>query len=170
MDRPQVKGMLFLKVLEQAERRWGAGARASIASNVPEPERWYPMGEFCDLLDSIMAGPGRSNPLSVYLIGLGTMKDDPQWQLAFAPMDPTDVFLSTERQDTLYRTGGQAATLVGPKHVRVDLEGGESCGKVWFEFYRGRLQGVLELTGRTGVVHLLPAKGGGGRQYDIKWG
>jgi hypothetical protein len=113
---------------------------------------------------------GNNNPLAIYQIGFNTIKKDPRWQGLFGNKNPAEVFLSTKRQDDQYMVCAHIATTIGAKHVRVELDGfkGEP---VWLEFYRGRLQGVLELTGRTGVVHLLPCgEKEGARTFDIKWG
>lgn len=169
MDRSQVRGILFIQVFEQAAGRWGSDAAESLQRSAPDPEAWYPMADFCALLNDIKSKLGNNNPLSIYLMGFGTMKNDPAWQGTFAELEPADVFTSTERQDLFYRAGSHAATLIGPKHVRVEVSC-PGCGQAWFEFYRGRLQGVLELTGRTGVVHLIPGGEEGRRAYDIKWG
>lgn len=169
MEGPRVKGTLFIRVCDQADAMWGKGCLGQSTENRIEEDAWYPACDFCALLDAVKAGPGRNSPLSVYLLGVGAIKGDPAWQETFASMDPADVFLSTERQETLYIIGAQAAVPVGAKHVRVEVPGGIGS-QSWYDFYRGQLQGVLELTGRTGVVHLLPGSGDGRRRYDVKWG
>ncbi|MFO7619565.1 MAG: hypothetical protein R6W91_07955 [Thermoplasmata archaeon] len=172
MDEPQVKGDIILRVLDQVIIRWGRNGLDMIGFEPASylEEHWYPFDDICDILSAIKSRLGNNNPLTVYQLGFRTIKSDPRWQDIFDDADPADVFLTTKRQEDLYRFGAQKAQVMGPKHVRIEMVG-EPIDQLWLEFYRGRLQGVLELTGRTGVVHLLPASGDPpARTYDIKWG
>ncbi len=172
MPDAKVKGEVFLRTLDAVAARWGANGLDIIAQDHADyrEERWYPLEEFCSLLSKVKTRLGSNNPYSIYLIGFRAMKDDPHWQDVFDDQDPAGIFLTTERQDQQFNVGTVKATTLGPKHVRVDYIASTS-DPLWFEFYRGLLQGVLELTGRSGVVHLLPSEQGKEeRTYDIKWG
>ena len=167
----QVKGDLFISVLSQVARRWGSVGVEEVRVRPDEysEEEWYDFSEFCKLLGEIKSGPGNNNPMSIYELGVSTIKDDMHWQAIFQRLDPVDVFLSTARQERQYKIGAITPTKLGSKHIRLEYSIEADQG-LWLEFYRGRLQGVLELTGRTGVVHLLPKETGKPRTFDIKWG
>lgn len=172
MAESQAKGDIILKVLDQVVVKWGKDGLDIIETDLKRynAEQWYSFSELCGLLSKVKSRLGNNNPLAIYQIGFNTIKKDPRWQSLFNNTNPAEVFLTTKRQDDQYMVCTHIATSVDAKHVRIELKNfmGEP---VWLEFYRGRLQGVLELTGRTGVVHLLPpGEQDGIRIYDIKWG
>ena len=172
MAEYEVKGELFIKTLELAGFK--PGGSCAMAGNRTQDdftwEKWYPYEDFCGLLADIKSAIGKGNPMIIYQLGFSIMKRDRHWQDTFGHMDPAEVFTSTRRQETQYRVGSYSAAALGKKHILVTMDCKE-CRPEWCEFYRGRLQGVLELTGRTGVVHLQPADGpNAARVYDIKWG
>jgi hypothetical protein len=171
MAEPQAKGDIIIKVLDQVMKKWGKDGLDIIGADPRRynEERWYSFSELCGLLSKVKSQLGNNNPLAIYQIGFSTIKKDRRWQEIFDNMNPADIFLTTKHQDDQYRVCTHIATSLGAKHVRVELNDfkGEP---VWLDFYRGRLQGVLELTGRTGVVHLLPPEKKDVRTYDIKWG
>ncbi len=172
MSESRVKGDIILKVLDGVASRWGRNGLEIIGYEPANyrQEQWYPFDEMCSILASAKTRLGNNNPLTVYQLGFRTVKDDPRWQDIFDDQDPSEVFTTTKRQESQYVVGTATAKNLGPKHVRIDYRS-EETDQVWFEFYRGRLQGVLELTGRTGVVHLLPqGEAKGVRSYDVKWG
>lgn len=172
MPENQAKGDVFLKVLDQVVKKWGNRGLKEIgaAQGQYKMEQWYSFSELCTTLSSIKEQLGNGNPLTVYQLGFDIIKGDPRWQGIFDDQDPAKIFLSTKRQDGQYKAGTQEVRRVGEKHIQVDLLNWE-CDDVWYDFFRGRLQGVLELTGRTGVVHLSPeCKEEGVRTLDIKWG
>jgi hypothetical protein len=172
MSDSQVKGDLFLKVLDAVASRWGTNGLSMIEQDYSgyREEQWYPFEDFNNLLATIKSRLGNNNSLSIYQMGFRTMKDDARWSEIFDDQDPAEVFLTTKRQEGQYKVGSVSAIPKGPKHLRIDFNS-EETDQLWFEFYRGRLQGVLELTGRTGVVHLLPQGSEKSvRSYDVKWG
>ncbi len=172
MPENKVKGDIFLKVLDQVVKKWGEPGLKKIGADPSqyEMEQWYPFSELCALLRIIKETLGKNNPLAVYQLGFRIMKDDPQWQGFFDDKDPAEIFLSTKRQDTQYKAGIQTLERINDKHTRVNIINWE-CDDIWYEFFRGHLQGVLELTGRAGVVHLIPGCSKEGvRILDIKWG
>ena len=172
MTEFKVKGEVFQTILELVADRWGADSIGKIGAKngVYNTDQWYPFEEFSQLLSIVKSSVGNNNPLVIYQLGLNTMKREQRWNELFSALDPADVFQSTERQDTEYRVGTYTAVPKSPKHIQVTMECDDPSPE-WCEFYRGRLQGVLELTGRTGVVHLLPARENKlVRTYDIKWG
>ncbi len=172
MDDHRIKGDVFIGVLKLVASKWGRVGLESIGTGPEEYalEQWYPYSDFCDLLMKVRKQLAQGNPMIIYQIGFNMVKIDRRWQEIFGAMNPGDVFTTTKRQESQYRVGTYSAEPVGPKHIRVTLLCNE-CRHEWCEFYRGRLQGVLELTGRTGVVHLQPPKEkDGARIFDIKWG
>lgn len=172
MTDSRVKGELFLRVLDTVVAKWGRNGLEVIGYDPASyrSEEWYTFSDLCGLLSAIRQRLGKNNPNTIYRMGFRTMKDDERWHDVFDDQNPAEIFLSTERQDKQYRVGSMNARTIGPKHVRIDYATDETDPS-WFEFYRGLLQGVLELTGRTGVVHLLPrGPDPGVRSYDVKWG
>ena len=172
MPENQAKGDMFLKVLNQVVNKWGNRGLKEIGADPSKykMEQWYPFADLCDILSNVKLKLGDNNPLSVYQLGFRIIKDDPRWHNVFDDQDPATIFLSTKRQEGQYRAGTQSLERIGEKHVRVELQNWD-CDEVWYDFFRGRLQGVLELTGRTGVVHLQPADEDKAiRILDIKWG
>jgi len=172
MDEYKVKGDIFLGVLKLVASKWGTHGLECIGAN-PESialEQWYPYEDFCTLLSDIKSKLATGNPMIIYQIGFSMVKMDRRWQEVFHSQNPADVFTTNKRQESQYLVGSYSASVLGPKHVQVAMTGG-NCRPEWCEFYRGRLQGVLELTGRTGVVHLRQPKAEGSeRVFDIKWG
>jgi hypothetical protein len=166
----QVKGDVFIKVLELVGMKWGADGLQAVGNGSYLEEKWYPYENFCDLLNRVKSTLANGNPMIIYQLGFNVVKKDRRWQEIFGCLNPADVFVTTKRQEDLYHVGTYTSAAIGPKHVQVTLTG-KDCRPEWCEFYRGRLQGVLELTGRTGVVHLQPAKEmDEARVFDIKWG
>lgn len=167
-----MKGEVFAGVLKLVASKWGTAGLETVGAGLDDyaPEAWYPYGDFCDLLSRIRNDLAGGNPMIIYQLGFSMVKADRRWQELFGPLNPAEVFTTTKRQDSQYRVGAYTASVVGPKHIQVTLVC-EDCRQVWCEFYRGRLQGVLELTGRTGVVHLrLPDGNAGTRVFDVRWG
>ena len=172
MPENQAKGDVFLKVLDQVVKKWGNRGLKEIDADPGQykMEQWYSFAALCKILRDTQTKLGNNNPLTVYQLGFRIIKDDPRWQDVFYDKNPAEIFLSTKRQEAQYKAGTQSLERIGEKHVRVELQNWD-CDEVWYDFFRGRLQGVLELTGRTGVVHLQPEKGeDGSRILDIKWG
>ena len=172
MSENQAKGDVFLKVLDQVVKKWGNRGLEEIYANPSQykMEQWYPFADLCSILENVKTKLGNNNPLSVYQLGFRIIKDDSRWQDVFFDQNPAEIFLSTKRQEAQYKAGTQSLERIGEKHIRVELQNWD-CDEVWYDFFRGRLQGVLELTGRTGVVHLNPDKNDGSiRILDIKWG
>lgn len=172
MPEYQAKGDVFLKVMEQVVKKWGNHGLQEIGAdpNQYRMEQWYPFTDLCDTLLDIKVKLGNNNPLTVYQLGFRMIKEDPRWQGIFDDHDPAEIFLSTKRQEGQYHAGSQNLKKISAKHIQVDLLNW-GCDDVWYDFFRGRLQGVLELTGRTGVVHLIPPGDDDNvRTLDIKWG
>jgi hypothetical protein len=172
MSESQAKGDVFLKVFDQVVKKWGNRGLQTIEKDPGQykMEHWYSFEELCITLRDIKIKLGNNSPLTIYQLGFRIIKDDPRWQNIFDDRDPAEIFMSTKRQDGQYKAGTQDVKQISEKHVQVDLLNWD-CDDVWYDFFRGRLQGVLELTGRTGVVHLIPeCKEDGIRTLDIKWG
>ena len=172
MAESKVKGEVFRVILKLVAYKWGTDALKIIGQSPDKylTEQWYPYSEFCDILAAVKSTVGNNNPMIIYQLGFNTIKKDKHWQNTFISKNPVEVFNSTEHQDTQYKVGTYSAVGIGPKHIRLTMNCPD-CRLEWCEFYRGRLQGVLELTGRTGVVHLMPSgEDKTQRVYDVKWG
>ena len=112
---------------------------------------------------------GGDRSFSIDQLGHEIMTEDMRWQVIFRASNPGDIFTTTKRQEAQYKGGEVISRLAGDNHVEVTMVGwpGE---KIWFEFYRGRLQGVLELTGKKGTVDMKPIDSETNEcKYDIRW-
>ena len=107
----------------------------------------------------------------IYQMGYETVFDDVRWQTVFKGLSPAKVFFSTKRQAGQYTGGNIKAEQLGTKHIRLRMSGWQ-CGPLWYEFYRGRIQAVMELTSRHGVVEITLDENDEETSctYDIKWG
>lgn len=155
MSESSAKGDLFQNVLALIVKRWGKQGLGKIGASPEQykPEQWYPFSDFYDLLKDIDDKLGKGDGTVLYRLGYDMVKSDFRWRTIFTDRNPVYVFLSTKRQDTQYRGGKFTAESVGERQIRIEMsEWG--CGQIWYEYYRGRLQAVLELTGHVGMVEM----------------
>ncbi len=157
MSEAMVKGDLILKVLEHVSNKRGKDSLVKIGVDPSGYliEKWYPISDFLSLISKIddAYGDGDGSKAIASRIGYEIMKFDFRWQMLFRGKDPKDVFTSTKRQDGQYRGGRFEASATEDKKVTIILREWPN-DMVWYEFYKGRLQAVLELTGNTGIVDI----------------
>ena len=171
MGGHQVKGDLFNKVLKYVSNRWGKQGQEKLSNPRHRlPERWYDFEDFLELLREIDTNLGKGNRKTTFNIGVQLMTKDGRWQTVFKGKDPSKVLTSTKRQGGQYRGGEFSASELDPNSVKVEMSGWP-CEGIWCEFYRGRLTGVLELTGRSGKVTKDSCSEGGADRcsFTIVW-
>lgn len=175
MEKSRVKGDVFLRVISYVIKKWGKMGLAKISVNPDsfKAEIWYSLKDFTILLQNIKDNLAETNE-SIPNLGRSTIVDDERWKWTFKDMDPEEVFSSTSRQNAQYQVGEMSVVESSPGFVRMKLElwveDEAQCG-LWAEFYRGRLQGVLDLTGSTGNVEQKACNEDGKRGviYAIFW-
>ena len=172
MEEPMAKGELFQNVLAIVVVKWGKDSLDNLKHSASQYEssEWYSIGDFCIMLTEIKKNLGNGDSQTIYDIAYEMISSNFRWRTVFPGRDPVFVFLSTKRQDTQYRGGQFMAARVGDNHIQVTMSGW-SDDPIWYEFYRGRMQSVLDLTGHKGKVELTaleniePAK----YTYNIFW-
>ncbi len=172
MPDNKAKGDLFQHVLAYVRKKWGRDALEDL-DKTPEqyrPAEWYAFSEFCTVLTDINAKLGDGDDLAVFHMGCEMIKNDFRWRTIFKGRSPVYVFKSTKRQDTQYTGGVNTANIIADKHIRIAMSGWD-CDYIWYEFIKGRLQGVLELTGNNGTVDMTEVNESDhtGFTYDITW-
>jgi hypothetical protein len=131
--------------------------RVSVGMGEYLPEGWYPFGDFCRLLSRIHNDLGKGDPVHIFRMGKRTVIDDDRWRNLFQNKNPKEVFTTTRRQEAQYDVGDFIVKSVKEGHITIraslwDCE--ETEAALWSEFYRGRISGILELTGRDGKVEM----------------
>lgn len=158
--------------MEYIKKKWGRkGLEAVDARPEDYPmEKWYPFEDYCDLLGRIGRELGQDNGKLVAHMGEEMMSHDVRWRTIFKGKKPEDIFTSTKRQDAQYAVGHMNVVDTENHNVILKEKLWEpSCkySELWNNFYQGRLQGVLNLTGRKGNVQVSREKEL--IKYHIKW-
>lgn len=168
MMEGKVKGDLFNNVLALVAKKWGKEGVRTVgrAPDRFKADEWYPLPKLCELLSDIDYRLGGGESSVPYEIGYEMVRNDFRWRTIFTGRDPSYVFLTNKRQETQFTGGYSRARAVDDNHIRIEM-GDWTCGPSWYEFCRGRLQGILELTGQSGSVEM--TRGEGNCTYDIKW-
>ena len=156
MDESKVKGDVFLKVTEYVSRKWGKVglSKLGVSPNTYKAEVWYRLEDFTDLLSGI-SETLTDSPTAISGLGRSTIVDDDRWKWAFREKDPLAVFSSSSRQNAQYQVGELNVIESSPGFVRIQMTMwtlDENTKAIWSDFYQGRLQGVLDLTGAVGNV------------------
>ncbi len=171
MSENKAKGDLFHHVLAYVNKKWGKESLEKLgkAQKDYRPADWYSFPEFCNILTDINTKLGNSDGQAVNQMGCEMIKNDFRWRTIFKGRNPVYVFITTKRQDTQYTGGVYSARVIEDKSIRIYISDWD-CDFIWYEFIRGRLQGVLELTGHDGVVDMKRAdEVESGYIYDITW-
>ena len=163
-----MNGGLFNNVLAMVSKKWG---RESLEKIGRQPEhykgdQWYPLSDFESLLSDIDNHMGKGDNTSLSGLAYEMVMSNFQFRTIFTNRDPVYVFLSTKQQDARYSGGTFDAIHVRGSQVRIEVSDW-ATEPIWYEFFKGRLQGVLELTGHLGTVELTVA--GDRYFYDIYW-
>ena len=173
MSEMWVRGNFFQQALDYVKGKWGQDGLDQIgeAHENYQPEKTYPFENFCELLLKISNVLGEHTSTDFSKLGGDMVKNDQRWPLMFKGQDPKDVFSTTKRQDDRYQVGTFELDSVKSNEVKLTMKikvGKQEHQDLWVEFYKGRLAGVLELTGYEGSVEVKKGKKGVYR-YTIKW-
>lgn len=176
MARPEVKGDLFRNTLDYVTKRWGKVGleKLTMRQEAFLPQGMYPFTDFCDMLSKIEKDLANGRAESIWRLGKEMIVNDVRWQAFFRSKDPNDIFTSTKRQDSQYLVGTFKTERKDIGHITIEVEmwktTEESC-RLWNEFYKGRLQGVLDLTNHKGEVEYTPTPGKEGTSgtFHVKW-
>lgn len=157
MKKAQIRGELFQQVVDYIHKKWGSDGLDLLGLDLDKfkPDKWYDLEDFCELLDRLYRELGVDDPKQPFKIGKWMVTGNPRWATVFNGKDPGDVFTSNKNQELEYVVGefkgihskgneiSIHSTIWTTNHRHLEL---------WSEFYRGRMQGVLDLTGRKGIV------------------
>ena len=138
-----------------------------------KPETWYPLSDFVGLVENVRDHLSETDK-STFNLGKGTITDDERWKWDFKGMNPEDVFSGTSRQNAQYKVGEFSVIETSPGFLQLQMslwERDARIREIWSEFYRGRLQGILDLTGSKGNVEMKyrPPDDGKDTVYTIMW-
>ncbi len=167
-----IRGNFFQQALDYVKRKRGQQG-LDIIRVIPEkylPEQTYSFEEFCELLTKITKLMGHGDLSDFSKLAADMVRTDERWRLMFKGGDPKEIFSSTKRQSDRYQVGDFKTKKAENGKVVLFMElwaGKKEHQDIWAEFYKGRLEGVLELTGRTGTVEVKKKKKG--YEYTILW-
>jgi uncharacterized protein (TIGR02265 family) len=174
MAETWVRGNFFMQALDHVKRKWGQTGLDKINECHENylPERTYPFEDFCALLSKISSALGEDTISDYSKLGGDMVRNDERWRQMFRGMDPRGVFSTTKRQDGRYQVAFIEVESDDVGEVRLNMRidiGKKELQDMWAEFYKGRLEAVLELTGYKGFVEMARGKKGGAYSYIITW-
>jgi len=167
-----VKGDLFIRTMSFVAKKWGSAglSRLPVTPESFKSEMWYSYKQFVGLLVSIHDTV--SDEGSSYYAGREVMSSDQRWRYAFKGQDPQALLCTTSRQDALFRVGDFDVVEASPGFLRLSMRLWDvNASRHFEEFYRGQLQGVLDLSRVSGGVERRSRKDEKGptTMYDIMW-
>lgn len=172
----RVKGDLIIKSLKYFEKKFGQGALDDLDSTQDDfkPQVWYPFEDFISLLDYLVQKSASQDIKEVYRLGHYMIVNDVRWAGIFKGRNPADVFTSNKNQDHQYEVGDFKGIIASGNMVSINSTiwaKNDDELNLWSEFYRGRIQGVLDLTGYSGKVErfLSTDKGEHLVTYNLTW-
>ncbi|MCK4266798.1 MAG: hypothetical protein KAX31_05915 [Thermoplasmata archaeon] len=173
MPEMWIHGKFFRQTLEFMLRKRGKQGLKELGQHPDDylPERKYEFEEFCQLLIRINETVADGEPSFFPRIAREMLTKDTRWQMLFRRLDPKDVLTSMKRQEGQYQVSSFEPEEVQDNHVtlRMSMWGGQpEHQEIWAEFYKGRLEGILELTGHKGTVEVV-GEGKGEYLYTIDW-
>ncbi len=175
MDKAKIRGELFNHTMAHIVKVWGLTGLENISDLTSHvPKDWYPLEEFCNLLTDIVKLLADGNQEYIFEMSKDMLLIDKKWKKKFKGMDPNDLFLFTENQKEEYQMGAFEARSIRPNYIKVQMDTlikDEYQHYLWCEFYHGRIEGVLELTGHEGTIRKNHTVEGGQRHctYHIEW-
>lgn len=176
MQHPQVKGELFIKAHAFIMKKWGLerAKKIGLDPSFYKPEAWYPLEEFCGVFSSIAQVLGGDPATYAFLIGHTTMLSDVRFAFLFKDKDPKEVFNTSRNQSRVQQTGDFKGSSESSNSLSVYTNvwtQDNNIANIWSEFYRGRSQGVLDLTGKRGKVEKVIDLSGNEKvvTYEIRW-
>jgi len=173
MKEMWVRGIFFRQVLDYIRQKRGKMSYELLERDIEKYtiEEKYEFQDFAELLSKIkLISPSEEDYIA--RIARETMTDEATWKSLFRRLDPASVFTSTQRQDGRHQLADYEPVNVASGHVLLRMNmwtDNRDHQDLWAEFYRGRLEGILELMGRKGSVKLVREFGNGGFTYTINW-
>ena len=174
MRESWVRGIFFKQVLDYIKRTRG---ETSLEMLNIKPEKYrieerYDFEEFCKLLAKIDLMSAHDDGNYISKVARETMTEEATWKIQFRRMDPKNLLMSMKRQEGRHQIADFEATSNGGNLVLIKMSmwsGSRPHQDLWAHFYRGRLEGVLELMGRKGEVKMFKEFEDGVYTYEISW-
>ena len=167
-----VKGNIFQITLEQVGKRWGSAGIQKLGANEQQylPEKGYPAADFYALLSKICELAEEEG--FICRLAENTIKGDQRWVVKFKGINPIDLFNGFKYQGERYQVGDFDVLDAeeGKVSLKMSLWTDDEMGAgLWAEYYKGRIQGALDLTGRMGTVILTRTGKKNEFLYEISW-
>ena len=168
-----VKGNIFQLTVDQVSKRWGRTGLQKLGEGAKQylPERGYPAEDFYGLLKDIRDKLADNDDYFFHM-AMKSIKGDERWVVKFKGMDPKDLFNGFKYQGERYQLGDFEAKEVAEKGVDLSMvlwTDDERGGTLWAQYYLGRIQGALDLTGNRGNVILRETPKNNEFIYNIRW-
>ncbi|MCK5310111.1 MAG: hypothetical protein KAJ33_00625 [Thermoplasmata archaeon] len=169
-----VRGIFFKQVLEYIQKNRGQTSYDLLGMSPDDyrVEERYDFEIFCKLLAKIDLMTGEDNGTYISKVARDTMTEEASWKAQFRKLDPKSIFMTTKRQEGRHQIADFEPQLVENSHVSIKMTmwiQDKVFQDLWANFYKGRLEGVMELMGRKGTVELIKEFGEGVYTYDINW-
>ncbi len=176
MPTSEVKGELFQQAQSYVQRKWGmeGAVKISLDPDQFKPEEWYPLEDFTELLADIVHDLADANMEEAYKVGRWMVMNNVKWAGIFSARKPQDIFSSNANQKTEYKVGEVRGLLIHPNSLQLHIEmwtDDKESAYIWGQFYRGRLQGVLDLSGTKGQARVIVdyEEDKHSLTYDLTW-
>ncbi len=169
-----VRGIFFTQVLDYIQKNRGQTS-FDLLGMKPEDfriEERYDFDIFCKLLAKIDLMASQDNGSYISKIARDTMTEEARWKVQFRKLDPKSIFMTTKRQEGRHQIADFEPELIDSSHVSIKMTmwtQDKAYQDLWANFYKGRLEGVMELMGRKGIVELIKEFGEGVYSYEITW-
>jgi hypothetical protein len=165
--------VFFRQVLEYVKQNRGQTSYELLGKDIEgyKAEEKYDFNDFAELLSKVKLIASNEEDY-IARIARETMTEEATWKNLFRRMDPTSIFISTQRQKGRQQLADYEPVEIEKGHVILSMKmwtNNREHQDLWAEFYRGRLEGILELIGRQGSVKLTREFGNAGHTYTIKW-
>lgn len=173
MRESWVRGILFKQVLDYVKKNRGQTSYELLGRSAEKYriEEKYPFDDFAELLSKVKLITSGEDDF-IARISRETMMEEATWKSLFRRMDPVSVFSSTQRQEGRQQLADYEPVETSANRVVMRMKmwtENREHQYMWAEFYRGRLEGILELIGRKGSVKMTREFGNGGFTFDISW-
>jgi uncharacterized protein (TIGR02265 family) len=168
-----VRGIFFQQVLNYIKQKRGHTSYELLGMDIEKYiiEEKYNFEDFMELLSKIKVITSSEEDY-IARIARETMTEEATWKNLFRRMDPASVFTSTQRQNGRHQLADYEPVNVANGHVSLRMSmwtDNREHQQLWAEFYKGRLEGILELMGRKGSVKIIREFGNGAFTYSIEW-
>jgi len=174
MEEMWVRGIFFKQVLDFIQKNRGKTSFELLGMKQDDyrVEDRYDFELFCQLLAKVDLMASEDNGRYISNMARDTMTKEARWKMQFRKLDPKSVLMTTKRQEGRHQIADFEAEDHGGNHVSIGMKlwtKDKAYQDLWANFYKGRLEGVLELMGRKGSVDMIKEFGDGIYTYDITW-